>query len=192
MAKKKKQLPDLSKHDVLTPIDVSQLGTNGDPCFGIGYDLSTKECKLCGDSELCAFKMSQNLNITRKELEQKNQYKDLDVLEDTVGIKKFIDKIIGEEQTPLHVFNCTTLVWISDIQSVQVMANEYKVYFDLSFCSGLQVRVLTYTDSRYSQHLGDIRKLFINAIGHSYLPLYESELKIGDSAIRLTEKKIDD
>ena len=26
MAKKKKQLPDLSKHDVLTPIDVSQLG----------------------------------------------------------------------------------------------------------------------------------------------------------------------
>lgn len=106
--------------------------------------------------------------------------------------KKFIDKIIGEEQTPLHVFNCTTLVWISDIQSIQVMANEYKVYFDLSFCSGLQVRVLTYTDSRYSQHLADIRKLFINAIGYSYLPLYESELKIGDSAIRLTEKKIDD
>ena len=64
--------------------------------------------------------------------------------------------------------------------------------YDLFFCSGLQVRVLTYTDSRYSQHLGDIRKLFINAIGHSYLPLYESELKIGDSAIRLTEKKIDD
>lgn len=103
--------------------------------------------------------------------------------------KKFIDKIIGEEQTPLHVFNCTTLVWISDIQSIQVMANEYKVYFDLSFCSGLQVRVLTYTDSRYSQHLGDIRKLFINAIGHSYLPLYESELKVGNSVIRLTEKK---
>lgn len=106
--------------------------------------------------------------------------------------KKFIDKIIGEEQTPLHVFNCTTMVWISDIQSIQVMANEYKVYFDLSFCSGLQVRVLTYTDSRYSQHLSDIRKLFINAIGYSYLPLYESELKVGNSVIRLTEKKIDD
>lgn len=107
--------------------------------------------------------------------------------------KKLVNKIIGEELTPLHVFNCTSLVWISDIQSVvQVMANEYRVYFDLSFCSGLQVRVLTYTDSRYSQHLGDIRKLFINAIGHSYLPLYESELKIGDSVIRLTEKRIDD
>lgn len=90
MSKKKQNLPDLTKQDILTPIDISQLGTNGDPCFGIGYDLSTKECKLCGDSELCAFKMSQNLNITRKELEKKNEYKDLDVLEDTVGIKKFI------------------------------------------------------------------------------------------------------
>lgn len=106
--------------------------------------------------------------------------------------KKFIDKIIGEEQTPLHVFNCTSLVWVSNMQSVRVMAHEYKIYFDLFFCSGLQVRVLTYTDLDYSQHLGDIRKLFINAIGHSYLPLYESELKIGDSAIRLIEKKIDD
>ena len=71
MAKKKQMLPDLTKQDILTPLDISQLGSNGDPCFGIGYDLSTKECKLCGDSELCAFKMSQNLNITRKELEQK-------------------------------------------------------------------------------------------------------------------------
>lgn len=106
--------------------------------------------------------------------------------------KKLVDKIIGEELTPLYVFNCTSLVWVSDISSTQVMANEYGVYFDLSFCSGLQVRVLTYTDSRYSQHLGDIRKLFINAIGHSYLPLYESELKVGNSVIRLTEKKIDD
>ena len=108
--------------------------------------------------------------------------------------KKLVNKIIREELTPLHVFNCSSLVWISNIQSThtQVMPNEYKVYFDLSFCSGLQVRVLTYTDTRYSQHLGDIRKLFINAIGHSYLPLYESELKIGDSVIRLTEKRIDD
>lgn len=99
-AKKKQKLPDLTKHDILTPIDISQLGDNGDPCFGKGYDLSTKECKLCGDSELCAFKMSQNLNITRKELEQKNQYKDLDVLEDTVGIKKYIRSLIrkGKEK----------------------------------------------------------------------------------------------
>lgn len=107
MAKKKKQLPDLSKQDILTPIDVSTLGTNGDPCFGIGYDLSTKECKLCGDSELCVFKMSQNLNITRKELEQKNQYKDLDVLEDTVGIKKYIRGLIRKGKDRKEVITKT-------------------------------------------------------------------------------------
>lgn len=100
MAKKKPTLPDIKNQDPLEPINIAELGTNGDPCFGIGYDLSTKECKLCGDSELCAFKMSQNLNITRKELEQKNQYKDLDVLEDTVGIKKYIRGLIrkGKER----------------------------------------------------------------------------------------------
>lgn len=100
MAKKKQTLPDIKNQDPLEPINIAELGSNGDPCFGIGYDLSTKECKLCGDSELCAFKMSQNLNITRKELEQKNQYKDLDVLEDTVGIKKYIRGLIrkGKER----------------------------------------------------------------------------------------------
>lgn len=100
MAKKKQTLPDIKNQDPLEPINIAELGSNGDPCFGIGYDLSTKECKLCGDSELCAFKMSQNMNITRKELERKNQYKDLDVLEDTVGIKKYIRGLIrkGKER----------------------------------------------------------------------------------------------
>lgn len=106
MAKKKKsKLPDISTHDILTPLDVSKLGTNDDPCFGIGYDLSTKDCKLCGDSELCAFKMSQNLNITRKELEAKNNYKDLDVLEDTVGIKKYIRGLIRKEKDKKEIIS---------------------------------------------------------------------------------------
>ena len=34
--------------------------------------------------------MSQLLNKTRKELEEENQYKDLDVLEDVTGIKKYL------------------------------------------------------------------------------------------------------
>lgn len=87
---KKKKLPVLSKQDPLVPIDITQLGGNDDPCFGKNYDLSTKECKLCGDSELCCIKISQMLNITRKELEAKNHYKDLETLEDINGIKKYI------------------------------------------------------------------------------------------------------
>ena len=90
MAKKEKMLPDLTKQDPLVPIDITRLGTNGDPCFGKEYNLATKECKMCGDSELCAFKMSQVLKITRKELEEKNHYKDLDTLEDVEGIKKYM------------------------------------------------------------------------------------------------------
>lgn len=98
--KKKKNLPDLSKHDPLTPLSLEELGSSNDPCFGTAYDLSTKECKQCGDSELCAIKMSQTLKITRKELEEKNQYKDLDTLEDVAGMKKYIRGLIrkGKER----------------------------------------------------------------------------------------------
>lgn len=107
MAKKKQTLPDIKNQDPLEPINIAELGSNLDPCFGIGYDLSTKECKLCGDSELCAFKMSQNMNITRKELEQKNQYKDLDVLEDTVGIKKYIRGLIRKGKDRKEIISKT-------------------------------------------------------------------------------------
>lgn len=95
MAKKTKQKLQLENHDPLEPImDVTKFGTNQDPCFGQSYDLSTKECKLCGDSELCAIKMAQTLKVTRKQLEEKNNYKDLDILEDIKGIKKYMRGLI--------------------------------------------------------------------------------------------------
>lgn len=90
--KKKNNLPDIRKQDPLVPIDVTNLG-NGNDCFGQAYDLSTKECKICGDSELCALKMSQVMNITRQELNQQNHYKDLDILEDIAAIKKYMRKL---------------------------------------------------------------------------------------------------
>ena len=37
--------------------------------------------------------MSQNLNITRKELNDKNHYKDLEILEDIDAIKKYMRKL---------------------------------------------------------------------------------------------------
>lgn len=86
----KRQLPDLSKTDILKPLSISDIGTNGDPCFGKSYDLSTKECKLCGDSELCAIVFAQNLNKTRDDIEKENHFKDMDVLYDLEAIKKFI------------------------------------------------------------------------------------------------------
>lgn len=90
--KKKNNLPDIRKQDPLVPIDVTNLG-NGNDCFGQAYDLSTKECKICGDSELCALKMAQAMNITRQELNEQNHYKDLDILEDIAAIKKYMRKL---------------------------------------------------------------------------------------------------
>lgn len=89
--KSKNKTIDITKVDPLQVVDITKLGISEyDPCFGKGYNLSTKECKLCGDSELCALKMAQVLKMTRKELEEKNHYKDLDTLEDVEGIKKYM------------------------------------------------------------------------------------------------------
>ena len=103
---KKKKLPDLTKQDPLTPINLGSLGSPDlDPCFGKNYDLSTKECKLCGDSELCALKMAQNLKITRKELEDKNHYKDLDTLLDIQAVKKYIRSLKRKGMTRREIVN---------------------------------------------------------------------------------------
>ena len=95
---KRKNLPSIKNHDPLVPIDVTNLGNEND-CFGQAYDLTTKECKLCGDSELCALKMSQNLNITRKQLNEKNHFKDLDILEDIPAIKKYMRSLKSKGET---------------------------------------------------------------------------------------------
>lgn len=102
MAKKKKdKLKDareeLESGDILEPMDISKLGTNGDVCFGKHYDLSTKECKMCGDSELCGIKFTDLMGKTRKELEADTQYKDLEPLIDMAGCKKYYRKLVRDK-----------------------------------------------------------------------------------------------
>lgn len=99
--KKKDKLKDareeLENGDILEPMDISKLGTNGDPCFGKHYDLSTKECKMCGDSELCCIKFTGMMGKTRKELEAETQYKDLEPLIDMEGCKKYYRKLVRDK-----------------------------------------------------------------------------------------------
>lgn len=90
MKRSKKDLPDLSKTDVLKPISIDSIGTNGDPCFGKKYDLTTDECKMCGDSELCCIKFAAEVGKTRKQLEKENKYKDMEILVDIPAVKKTI------------------------------------------------------------------------------------------------------
>ncbi len=93
MAKKtkKKQLPAIPEgQNTLRPLDISSIGSNGDPCFGEAYDLTTDECKMCGDSELCCIKFAAKMGTTRKEIESESQFKDLETLVDTKALKKTI------------------------------------------------------------------------------------------------------
>ena len=99
--RKKDKLKDareeLENGDILEPMDISKLGTNGDPCFGKHYDLSTKECKMCGDSELCCIKFTDLMGKTRKELEAETKYKDLEPLIDMEGCKKYYRKLVRDK-----------------------------------------------------------------------------------------------
>lgn len=88
MAKKKQNLPSLKDTPILQPLDISKIGSNGDPCFGLQYDLSTEECRMCGDSELCCIKFANSVGKTRKQLEKESQFKDLEQLVDMVAAKK--------------------------------------------------------------------------------------------------------
>lgn len=70
-----------TKANLMDPIDITIFGTDDDPCFGKEYNLSTPECKRCGDSELCAIVMGQNNHLKRKVIEKDNRFKDLEIVE---------------------------------------------------------------------------------------------------------------
>lgn len=79
MAKRKaKEKSSLKPDDFLEPIDITQFGTDNDPCFGKLYNLAEPECKRCGDSALCVIVFGQNLNVKRAEIESNNRFKDLE------------------------------------------------------------------------------------------------------------------
>lgn len=86
-----KEKKKTTKAKILSPIKLEDIGLEDkDPCFAKGYDLSTDECKQCGDSELCAIAFANALGKTRKQLEQSNHYKDLEPLIDTAAVFKSI------------------------------------------------------------------------------------------------------
>lgn len=81
MAKKKRIAREKTEDvDFLKPIDITKIGSDDDPCFGKEYDLSSDECKRCGDSELCAVVFSQTkAKELRGSEESKNRFKDMEL-----------------------------------------------------------------------------------------------------------------
>ena len=53
--------------------------------------------------------MAQMLKVTRKELEAKNHYKDLDMLEDINGIKKYIRGLKRKGKTRKEIVEKTSI-----------------------------------------------------------------------------------
>ena len=94
------------KEDLLEPVDLTSIGSDQDPCFGKGYDLRTKECQSCGDSELCVMKTAQKLGKTRAELESSKEFLDSSVL-DEEGIKKYMRKLKRKDYTKKQILDKT-------------------------------------------------------------------------------------
>ncbi len=90
MAKEKKVKEELQKpsnknhfgidiFQVITPKDISSIGTDRDPCFGKLYDLTTPECKKCGDSELCSIATAMRMKKERNKVNVEQDFKDLEL-----------------------------------------------------------------------------------------------------------------
>lgn len=96
MKKRKNKLPEVvgKNPSLLSQIDINDIGSKTDPCFGKEYDLSTNECKQCGDSELCSIKTASKLGKTREELEKERGFLDIESRIDVVGVKKYMRSLI--------------------------------------------------------------------------------------------------
>ena len=89
---------------------------------------------------------------------------------------------------PTNVFNCRDLVWITNIKSTRFNVETTVYYFQLYFCSGLIIKVCQDSEDDTYQQLEELRELFINNIGFSYLQVDGKQF----DSVYLTEKKIDD
>lgn len=74
----RKEPKEHKKIDRMQPINFKELGGTNDPCFGKHYDLKAKECKKCGDCEICAIVSGQKNFIKQiAKQEDENEFKDL-------------------------------------------------------------------------------------------------------------------
>lgn len=124
--KKKKKENPLSSGDILIPISIDQIGSDTDPCFGKHYDLSTDECKICGDSELCCIKTAAELKVTRKALEEENHYKDLDSLIDKRAVFKSFRALKRKGLKREEIFDRVQAKYELPRTDVQVLYKKYR------------------------------------------------------------------
>lgn len=76
---------------------------------------------------------------------------------------------------PEHIFNGIGIEYITPIKKSR---DKSDYYFMIHFQSGLVIKVQIYTSEiEVPPILLSIRELFINGIGHSYITLYQDEMR---------------
>lgn len=121
--KKKKNLPVIS--NVFVPTNVfDTIGTKEDECFGKEYDLSTQECKRCGDSEICAVCFAQFMNKTRKEVEEENNFKDMETTVDPSKIKKYMRGLKRKGKLKKEIIHSSMNKFNLDIKTIRSIYRE--------------------------------------------------------------------
>lgn len=126
-SKDKDNLP-VVKQEVFKPmILLKDLGTDKDPCFGKLYNLSTDECKQCGDSELCCIKMAESQGISRKELEEHSKFKDLEVLVDKKAVFKSIRNHKRKGLKRAEIYDRLRAKYDLSLEEVKSLYKEYKL-----------------------------------------------------------------
>ena len=63
--------------DFSKPVDITKFGSEDDPCFGKYYDLTVKQCKICGDADFCKIKMMHTQKVLREKVSEGQNFLDV-------------------------------------------------------------------------------------------------------------------
>lgn len=86
--------------------------------------------------------------------------------------------VMNEENTIDQVFNNRDLIWISDIRRNRDSPDSCDYYFIIKYSKDLVFKFIQEGSTKKDPvQLIELRQLFINTIGHSYLSLTQADTK---------------
>lgn len=95
------------------------------------------------------------------------------------SIKRIFNfSVMDEKNTIDQVFNNRDLIWISDIRRNRDSPDSCDYYFIIKYSKDLSFKFIQEGSTKKDPvQLIELRQLFINTIGHSYLSLTQADTK---------------
>lgn len=95
------------------------------------------------------------------------------------SIKRIFNfSVMDEKNTIDQVFNNRDLIWISDIRRNRDSLDSCDYYFIIKYSKDLSFKFIQEGSTKKDPvQLIELRQLFINTIGHSYLSLTQADTK---------------